>query len=119
MFEYTQEMADSLIKSLEQVEVKADESDKDWSFDVIATTENADRDGEIVKIKGWDISNWEKNPVILANHKYSVENIVGKGTKFYTSNGTKRLKGVFSKTNPLAVLVRDMYNEGMIKAVSV
>jgi hypothetical protein len=51
MFEYTQEMADSLIKSLEQVEVKADESDKDWSFDVIATTENADRDGEIVKIK--------------------------------------------------------------------
>ena len=59
------------------------------------------------------------NPVILANHDYSVENIVGKGTKFYTSNGAKRLKGVFSKTNPMGVLVRDMYNEGMIKAVSV
>ena len=31
----------------------------------------------------------------------------------------KRLKGVFSKTNPLGVLARNLYQEGMLKSVSV
>jgi hypothetical protein len=31
----------------------------------------------------------------------------------------KRLKGVFSKSNPLWVLARDLYNEWMLKSVSV
>jgi len=95
------------------------EDDKEWAFDVIATTQDADRDNEVIKVNGRDTKNWEKNPVVLANHNYTIESIIGKGTKFYTSKGVKRMKGVFSKTNPLGVLARNLYNEGMLKTVSV
>jgi len=116
MFEYTKELSDKILNNL--IEVKVDE-DKDWMFDVVATTEDIDRDGEIIKVKWRDIKNWEKNPVILANHQYTIETIIWKGVKFYTSDGVKRMKGYFSKTNPLGVLARNLYNEGMLKTVSV
>lgn len=118
MFEYTNELAEKLLEFTSQVELKADD-DKDWMFDVIATTEDTDRDWEIIKVKWRDTANWEKNPVILANHTYKIETIIGKGLRFYTSNGAKRLKGVFSKSNPLWVLARDLYKEGMLNSVSV
>lgn len=115
---YTKELAEELKLKLADLVVKV-EDDDEWSFDVIATTQDTDRDNEVIKINGWDSKNWELNPVILANHSYTIENIIWKGVKFYTSNGVKRLKGVFSKTNPLWVLARNLYNEGMLKTVSV
>ena len=115
---YTKELAEQLKTAIENVEIKAEE-DKDWTFDVVATTEDTDRDNEVIKINGWDSKNWMKNPVILANHSYTIENIIWKGLKFYTSNWQKRLKGVFSKSNPLWILARDLYNEWMLKTVSV
>lgn len=118
MFEYTKELAEKLKQAIAWIEVKVEE-DKDRTFDVVATTEDVDRDQETIKVNGWDTKNWEKNPVILANHSYTIENIIGKGLKFYTSGGQKRLKWVFSKTNPLGKLARDLYNEWMLKAVSV
>jgi|GEM_PF-4609160 len=48
MFEYTKELSDKILNNL--IEVKVDE-DKDWMFDVVATTEDIDRDGEIIKVK--------------------------------------------------------------------
>gem|GEM_PF-6608930 len=42
-----------------------------------------DRHGEVVKIAGMESENWFQNPVILANHNYTMENIVGKGTELY------------------------------------
>ena len=115
---YTKELAQELKSAIEGIEIKADE-DKDWMFDVVATTEDTDRDNEVIKVNGWDTKNWEKNPVILANHSYTIENIIWKGIKFYTSNGVKRMKWVFSKSNPLWILARNLYNEGMLKTVSV
>ena len=115
---YTKELAEELKTKLSDLVLKV-EDDDDWSFDVIATTQDTDRDNEVIKVNGWDTKNWEKNPVILANHYYTIENIIGKGIKFYTSNGVKRLKGTFSKSNPLWVLARNLYMEGMLKTVSV
>jgi len=115
---YTKELAEQLKTAIEWVEIKA-EDEKDFTFDVIATTEDKDRDNEVIKINGWDTKNWMKNPVILANHSYTIENIIWKGLKFYTSNGQKRLKWVFSKTNPLWQLAKDLYEEWMLKTVSV
>jgi hypothetical protein len=97
---YNQKLADELKKAIADVEIKVEE-DKEWEFDVIATTEDVDRDGEIIKINSWDTKNWDNNRVVLANHHYTIENIIGLGKKFYTSKNKKRLKGIFSKTNPL------------------
>ena len=115
---YTKELAEQLKKAVDNIEIKVKE-DKEWEFDVIATTEDTDRDNEVIKVSGWDTKNWQKNPVVLANHHYTIENIIGKWYKFYTNNGQKRLKGVFSKSNPLGVLAKELYQEWMLKTVSV
>lgn len=115
---YTDKLAIELKSKIKDIQVKI-EDDKERMFDVVATTEDVDRDNEVIKVNGWDTKNWEKNPVVLANHHYTIENIVGKWTKFYTADWVKRLKGVFSKSNPLWVLARDLYNEWMLKSVSV
>ena len=81
---------------IENVEIKADEADKDFLFDVVATTSDTDRDNEIIKVDWRDTKNWEKNPVVLANHRYEIQSIIGKWLRFYTSDWVKRLKGVFS-----------------------
>ncbi|MBR6907021.1 hypothetical protein IKN40_00495 [bacterium] len=60
-----------------------------------------------------------KNPVIIANHVYKVENIVGKATSIYIKNNQLVIEGVFSSSNPLGRLLADLYEEGMIKSVSV
>jgi len=116
---YTKELAEQLLKAVDGVEIKASEDDKDYIFDVIATTQDVDRDNEVILVDGWDSKNWEKNPVILANHSYTIESIIGKGIKFYTQDGKKRLKGVFSKSNPLGELAMKLYKEGMLNTVSV
>ena len=35
------------------------------------STEQVDRDGDVIRAAGWDFSNFEKHPVLLANHDYS------------------------------------------------
>ena len=82
---YTDKLATAFKKAFENIEVKV-EDDKARMFDVIATTEDIDRDNEVIKVNGRDTANWEKNPVVLANHSYTIENIIGKGLKFYTSD---------------------------------
>lgn len=115
---YTKELAIAFKKAFDNVEVKIEE-DTERMFDVIATTEDTDRDNEVIKINAWDTTNREKNSVVLANHNYTIESIIWKGLKFYTSDWIKRLKGVFSKTNPLWVLAKNLYQEWMLKSVSV
>ena len=115
---YTKELAEELKKAIAETEIKVEE-DEQYTFDVIATTEDTDRDNEVIKVNGWDTKNWEKSPVILANHDYTLQSIIWKGIEFYTSDWQKRLKGVFSKTNPLWILAKNLYEEWMLKAVSV
>ena len=37
---------------------------------MIATDETKDRDGDVIKVKGWDFDNYRKNPVFLWAHNY-------------------------------------------------
>lgn len=115
---YTKELADKLKKAIKEVEFK-EEEDERYMFDVIATTEDPDRDNEVIKVNWWDTKNWEKNPVILANHDYTIQSIIGKWFSFYTKDWQKRLKWMFSKINPLWKLAKELYDEWMLKAVSV
>ncbi len=109
---------ETIRNSLAELEVKTDEKGK-RTFKVIASTEAVDRAWETIKADGWKWENFMKNPVILANHRYSVENIVGKATKIYVKDKKLIIEWVFSESNPLGKLVADLYEEGMLKAVSV
>ena len=74
-----EEQANSIKSQISSLEVKGEDSDR--KFRVVASTEDIDRSGEIIKVAGWDWENFMKNPVIIANHDYQIENIVGKATK--------------------------------------
>ena len=104
----------NLINNLDLKEVKQ------WrTFKVVASTEDSDRSWEIIKASGWDYINFMKNPVIIANHVYKIENIVGKATSIYVKDNQLIIEWVFSESNPLGKLLADLYEEWMVKTVSV
>lgn len=104
----------SLISSFDIKEVK-----QGRRFRVVASTEDSDRAWEIIKANWWDYKNFMKNPVIIANHVYKIENIVGKATSIYVMDNQLIIEWVFSESNPLWKLLADLYDEGMVKTVSV
>ena len=104
----------NLISSFDLKEVKQ------WRrFRVVASTQDLDRSWEIIKADWWDYKNFMKNPVIIANHVYKIENIVGKATSIYVMDNQLIIEWVFSESNPLGKLLADLYDEGMVKTVSV
>ena len=104
----------NLISSFDIKEVK-----QGRTFKVVASTEDSDRSWEIIKAAWWDYSNFMKNPVIIANHVYKIENIVGKATDIYVKDNQLIIEWIFSEANPLGKLLADLYDEGMVKTVSV
>lgn len=117
-FAISEEQAKSIQDQIASLEIKGEEK-SDKTFRVVASTEATDRSGEIIRLKGWDWSNYMNNPVIIANHIYKIENIVGKATTIKAEGGKLIIEGVFSKMNPLGILLADLYDEGMVKTVSV
>ena len=115
--EISETMVSKILDSLWELKLKEEKENK--KFRVIASTEDIDRSWEIIRANGWTWDNFMKNPVIIANHVYKVENIVGKATSIYIKNNQLVIEGIFSSSNPLGKLLADLYEEGMIKSVSV
>ena len=114
------ELNKKLQEELEKIINTVDLKQIDWdTFKVIATNASVDRYWEIISLDGWDIENYLKNPVIIANHSYIIQNLIWKATKIYSDGQNVIVEWIFSKTNPLGILARDLYNEWILKAVSV
>lgn len=111
---------DSITKiqeGLSSLSIKEEKTEK--KFRVVASTQDMDRSWEIIKVDGWKWDNFMKNPVIIANHVYKIENIVGKATSIYVKDNQLIIEWVFSSSNPLWVLLSNLYEEWMVKTVSV
>ncbi len=115
--EISEESIKKIQESLSLLNLKEEKTEK--TFKVIASTEDIDRSWEIIRANGRTWENFMKNPVIIANHVYKIENIVGKATEIYIDNNQLVIEWVFSTSNPLGILLADLYEEGMIKSVSV
>lgn len=108
-------------KTLEKIRKAKDEN---GSFDVIISTEDIDRSGEIVRQNGWELTNYKNNPIVLWAHNY-YELPIGVCTETYLTekNGVPALgaRGVFypADINPLAQQVRRMYDYGMKSGMGV
>lgn len=87
-------------------------------FEVIASTDDIDRHGEVIVQDGWKLEKYWKNPVILVDHWYSVDKIVGKATDIRIEGGKMIIRGVFADT-PRAQEVQKLYDAGFLRAVSV
>lgn len=90
------------------------------AFEVIASTGDVDRDREVIDPKGWDLTNFKKNPIILWAHNYS-ELPIGVAEKIEMTDRGLIIKGRFAseEANPKAQQVKRLYEEGIQKAVSV
>lgn len=110
----------SRVKSLDlsTIEKLAKAKDQNGSFDVIISTEDIDRSGEIVRQSGWDLANYKNNPIVLWGHDY-YSLPIGVCTETYQTEvhgvPATGAKGFFypAEINPLAQQVRKMYELGL------
>ena len=84
------------------------------SFDVIISTDDLDRAGEIVKQDGWDFTNYKNNPIVLWGHDY-YSLPIGICTNIQVEGNKTRAQGIFlpAEVNPMAQQVRKLYEFGM------
>jgi hypothetical protein len=119
----TEEIAGAIKAHVKSLDLKAIEkirkaSDKNGTFDVIISTEDIDRAGEIVRQDGWDFTNYKNNPIVLWGHDY-YSLPIGVCTETYKTEvhgvPATGARGVFypEDINPLAQQVRRMYDYGI------
>jgi len=72
----------------------------------VITTRTADRVGDVVDASGADLANYLRHPVVMADHSYSIDKIIGRAV-----NLTVNEDGIFARTKyrdtPLG---RDAFN---------
>ena len=124
-FKFTEEVKEKFIKNLggfEELREKAKKTKAEDTgyFDVIVSTDDLDRAGEIVRQDGWDFSNYKNNPVVLWGHDYySIP--IGVCTDIAVEGNKTRAKGFFfsAEINPFAQQVRKMYELGTKQGMGV
>lgn len=119
----SQELAAEIVAAFASEEVKALlESTKAASdietgtFDVVITTENLDRYNEVIKLDGWELEHYRKNPIVLWGHDHNQP--IGMATSVEIIDGKMVARGKFAPTEK-AQEVRKLYDFGIIKATSV
>lgn len=79
-----------------------------------------DRQNEIVSPDGWDFSAYERNPVILDNHRYeSIEDILGRALLPLRRTAEGWEVDILLASCDKARTARTLIDEGMLNAVSV
>ncbi len=124
---FTEDIRTALVKSIAEKAVTdllaraKDAGDQDsGSFKVVASTDDRDRQGERVMQDGWDLSFYKLNSVVLWAHDYQ-QLPIGVCTSISVVNGQLVAEGKFAPAdaNPMAQMVRRLYDLGMMKTVSV
>lgn len=118
----TQELAEGIKSWLDSAEVQAsikatsDASDT-GSFEVVITTENLDRYNEVIKLDGWELEHYMKNPVVLWGHDHFTLPI-GVASSVEIIDGKMIAKGKFAP-HQHAQDIRNLYDLGVVRATSV
>lgn len=122
MFKLSEEVKVGFIAKMADFvsKVKAASDDDAGTFDVIVSTNNKDRQGDIVDQNGWDLSFFKMNPVVLWAHDYTALP-VAVCTNIQVEGNQLHAKGKFAtaEMNPFAQQVRKMYDAKMLSATSV
>jgi len=95
-----------------------DASDEETGiFEVVITTEDTDRMGEVIMLDGWDIGYYMKNPVVLWGHDH-YRMPVGVCLAIERRDGSLVARGKFAPSADGQEL-RRLYDLGIIRATSV
>lgn len=93
----------------------------DDDFIAVASTEVEDRHGEVVEVQGWDLKNFQANPVLLWGHNHMAP-AIGKATKIWvekSQNPKLMFKGFISEATQLGREVKQLMKEGVLNSFSV
>lgn len=120
------EISEKLFAYLEMPETKdflakmKDAGDDAGRFEVIISTADQDRQGEIVSQEGWDLNHYKNNPVVLWGHNYTGLPI-GVTDSIEVKDGKLVAKGRFApeSANPFAQQVRRLYDAKILRTTSV
>lgn len=86
-------------------------------FEVIITTEDTDRMGEVIQLDGWDLKNYMKNPVVLWGHDH-YKMPIGICTSIERTATGLLARGKFAPGEE-GQEVRQLYDLGIVRATSV
>jgi len=98
------------------IEMK-DFSDKERSFLAVASVESPDRMGDVISVKGWELDNYVKNPVVMPFHNYSTLP-VGRSLGIF-SKGKKLMFVPQFAPYPEASRMYEMFRDKYLKGFSV
>ena len=88
-------------------------------YEFVASDETVDRYGDIVRVSGWDLKNYRRNPIVLFGHQHS--NPVGKAVKTWIEDKALkvRIKLADEGTSPFIDTLRKLVDQDIVRAVSV
>lgn len=90
------------------------------TLEFVGSTEEIDRDGEVINVSGWQLTNYRKNPVFMWAHRYD-QPPIGKATSVTKRDGQLKFKIQFAdkETYEFADTIFKLYKGGFLKATSV
>jgi hypothetical protein len=92
---------------------------KDGKMLAIASSEEKDRVGDVLNVDNWDFKNFKKNPVLQAGHDYRPQFTIGIAKNLVVEGKKVLFEPVFHTITDLARQIKEMYEQGFLKAWSV
>ena len=126
LVKFTLEEKNAFLKQCEavafkEVVEKAAEDTSGGTFHVIVSTEDRDRQGEVVSMDGWDLTFYKMNPVVLWAHDYTAQPIgvcTQIGVETIAGKQCLVAEGKFAPTEE-GQQIRALYDGGFLKTTSV
>lgn len=93
----------------------------DGTYEFIMSDETIDRDGEIIRVEGWDLKNFKKNSPLLWGHRHDIPaiGVVGMYAKENGQLVAKKVRFATEGIYDLADQVHGLVDDKVLKAVSV
>ena len=123
MKKITTELAQEIItclstpETLAAIEATEKASSDTGTFEVVISSENVDRYGEVIKLDAWELEHYLKSPVVLWGHDHKTLPI-GMATSVVAKDGKLIATGKFAP-HEHAQQIRTLYDLGMLRATSV
>jgi HK97 family phage prohead protease len=95
---------------------------EDRTFTFVFSDESVDRYGDVIFARGWDLANFNANPIALFAHDAgTVENVIGraKNVRIEGSRLIGDIEFMAAEVNPNAEIVYQMVKGGFLNTVSV
>lgn len=108
-----------LIRKTCTVEFAKDEKDASILHGVMGSTIDEDRDDDVLDPKGADLKDYARNPIFLADHDYSVHQIIGKTFNHEVTPQGIKFSVQFDMDDPAAAKIANKFSKGFAKAISV